>query len=84
MASRVIAETWESMTNSERIALCRAMTGTAITLAQVSPPNIADAFLHLAESWARLGTEIARASLETQNRDLGIYGVVQLGQSDKP
>ena len=71
------------MDNSERVALCRAMTGTAVTLAELSPPNLAEAFLHLAESWARLGTEVVRASLEPPHLEPAIHRVVQLRPGDK-
>jgi len=64
MPSRLITEAWEALTNAERIALCRTMTAMAMKLAEISPPNVADAFLHLGEGWARLGTELTRASLE--------------------
>jgi len=67
MPARLI-ESWNSLSNAERIALCRTMTATAIKLAELSPPNIAEAFLQLAECWARLGTEITHASLAPANQ----------------
>ena len=52
-------ENWERLDASERIVLCAAMTQAAIKLARTSAPNVSDALLRLAQSWAQLGNEIS-------------------------
>jgi hypothetical protein len=67
--NRFTAENWENLDNSGRIALCHTMGRTAMKLAKTSPFNISEAFMLLAESWSRVGTEITRASLPPPDRD---------------
>ena len=81
MPSRIFIEIWGSMNRSEQIALCRTMAGTAIKIAELSPYNVADAFLRLAESWSTLATEITHSTLDPRS---GVpESILQAARSDK-
>ena len=68
MPNPFTAENWDYMDNSTRIVFCHLMARTAIKLAKTSPFSVSEAFLRLAESWSRLGSEVTRASLEPPQR----------------
>ena len=62
MGKQIAVELWERMSDPERILFCKLMTQTAVSLANNSAPNLAEAFLQLAQTWSLVATAVSRES----------------------
>ena len=71
MRTQVVVDLWERMNDSERILICKLMTGTAIKLAQTSAPDLSEAFLELARAWSFLANQISHETARLVGRDSG-------------